>query len=538
MPRFVVAIILSYVVLLLSWPAVAQVPATLPDVATPEELLAQLEEAGVVEEDEFAFQGTFDPIEQDGPSVVELLDEPVRDVIVAATISVEALQRGELAICQFNVRDVGVNQFIGLGLTTLSLDPALFISNSPNQPLSFLPVAGEVGQAQRLVATVIRDEVNFWMGGELLLENEPVQLAPGTLNVQIAEDTACALEDIWLFVRAERAAETTPDPDAPADPTATLTPRAVGSAPTEAPADSPEVASATPIADASSDADDDDDAPQPSASATPQPTATSVPVVRSDTGDPAVREAIIGQLQATNIIGPVQLALEEERVALNSLDPVRYLARATSSSEFLFSANLLVNVADDSRQQCGLLARVGDDAEDFVLIGIDEAGAVFVLDRVDAEDQLERQPLNLDLSIPHNLLVVLRQDRALVYVNGRLSLSVDDLSLRDGLLGMGRFATSDVAACSLTDFWAYEITAPTVSRCELRALTNAPVRAEPDDSAVQRDTVVVGTRFDAVAQARDVSAGRWYQLPDDGGWVSEDNVIEGQGCGDLPEADE
>jgi hypothetical protein len=221
------------------------------------------------------------------------------------------------------------------------------------------------------------------------------------------------------------------------------------------------------------------------------------------------------------------------------------LAEQRPHTNFVMAGDITFTLGgNDEFETCTLVVRLNLTSnfttEDYIDVGFDNLGSVFVYDLFDASSRtgytLEFEPLFLDYDEPHHLLFFMLDDTATVFVDGELALEEIQVEERRGSYGLALVGSGAASRCDADNIWIWELDSAWRGEegvCGVSASSQINKRGGP------------GTNFEIVGQlpANEVAnvdgqtEGNdgfvWYHLTDDS-WVRSDLIEEIGVCENAP----
>jgi hypothetical protein len=218
------------------------------------------------------------------------------------------------------------------------------------------------------------------------------------------------------------------------------------------------------------------------------------------------------------------------------------IATNAARANIVLAAQMTAITGDPKQlEMCSLAARVGKaDAKGrintYMSAGFSNRGELTVIDRPVLNDDpttLLSTPLNLDLSQPHHLLLVLLDNKLTIYVDGKRVTQDVAVIERLGSYGLLLAGAGAKARCEARNLWAYQIASPSGGTCIANAPRDAIKRAQPSTKADDAGQLRAGKDTLVMQQTKGDDGRIWWGF-EDGTWVREDVVRVTGDCENIP----
>jgi hypothetical protein len=257
-------------------------------------------------------------------------------------------------------------------------------------------------------------------------------------------------------------------------------------------------------------------------------------------------EEVILELEAEEAI-PFggDLSYQEDFYSLDGTDGYVIFSSAGIAENYIMSATVEFNPSEDILEYCGIFSQVTErnttrgtettGSVDFAVARLEDGTeGIFLIDF--RSDTVEATDLgNQSVNDENNLLIIVQDGFAYMYVNGRLEFRELEIDTTRGGFGIFLFSDSASTNCIFSNIWVYNMdNASTSNDCIISASNTANKRSGPGTDFDRAGSLVAGTEILAIAQATDNDGFIWYQLEDET-WVREDVVNATGNCRALPE---
>lgn len=188
---------------------------------------------------------------------------------------------------------------------------------------------------------------------------------------------------------------------------------------------------------------------------------------------------------------------------------------------------------------CTLTTRINTDdqgtATTYIDVGLGNDGFVYIFDRFSEsqDSSLEIGPNLLNLNQPHHLLFLLIDDKATIYVDGKLEISDFTIVERSGSYGIGLLGEGPQARCEGRNIWAYAVPSARPGECVVSAGGAVNKRNGPGTNFGTAGQLPAGEEATVIGQNQASDGKTWWQL-DDESWVREDVVTAIGDCAGVP----
>src|SRR5262249_38754531 len=142
-------------------------------------------------------------------------------------------------------------------------------------------------------------------------------------------------------------------------------------------------------------------------------------------------------------------------------------------------------------------------------------------------------PETYDLSEPHNFVLVLVDDKANLFVDGKLAIQDFEVVKRPGTYGIALLGKGAKAKCEGRNIWAYQIPNSTAGDTHVSSSKTINKRSGPGTDFDSAGQLKANVETAVSGQAKGSDGLTWWQL-DDGSWVREDVVAETGDCASIP----
>lgn len=183
-------------------------------------------------------------------------------------------------------------------------------------------------------------------------------------------------------------------------------------------------------------------------------------------------------------------------------------------------------------ENCTLMSRVDYlESGHSLYVGLNNDGNVFYNDSSGFDDEAE---LELDLSKPHHILLIVADDRLTVFVNGELIFDQVEVDERGGGYALGMSGNESATRCETQDVWVYAAPPAEPDTCYTTVTRTARLREGPGTNFNQVGTQARGDFFEIIGFIEVAEDGfPWLEL-EGGGWVRGDLVSVIGTCESLP----
>jgi hypothetical protein len=254
-------------------------------------------------------------------------------------------------------------------------------------------------------------------------------------------------------------------------------------------------------------------------------------------------EAAIDELRGAGVIGDGgSLVLEQESAYIDGIGNFyQPVASVPAYSDFVMAGEVsLTTGSDENYESCGIEGRVQVDRFGSTSIwleaGLDSESTAYYADAMTSLDECHALVLadEVDFNQPHHFLMVVQNDRMMVYMDGRLIGKNLPVENRSGTFAITLFGEGTQSRCDARDIWVYEVPYIEPGACEITAISNARKRTGPGTGFSQSGLLVQGASQAASVYSLDGNGTRWWQL-DDETWVRDDLVNAAGECSNIPE---
>jgi hypothetical protein len=256
-------------------------------------------------------------------------------------------------------------------------------------------------------------------------------------------------------------------------------------------------------------------------------------------------QAAIDELQELAIIGEGgSLVFEEDEAFFTGQGFVfTPMGRRSPHPNIVMAGEIHFTSASAEYEDCSLLARVvnpsGGTVNTYLQVGFDNSRDVFYYDSLGTEESTVYQllPMELDLTVPHHLLMVVSEEFLTVYVDGqRIFDNVQINAERAGTYGIALLGQHRDSRCEGRNIWVYEFPIADTVECVVRSANTINKRSGPGTNFVGNGILTPQETPQAIAQTIGADGFIWWQL-DDETWVRDDIVsVEGD-CENVPQAE-
>lgn len=152
-----------------------------------------------------------------------------------------------------------------------------------------------------------------------------------------------------------------------------------------------------------------------------------------------------------------ETVFEENRIRFEDDDEIFIVFDTPELTDFVMSATLQIDDVDDDEYTFCLLTFRDDIDDGFLAVGVTSFATIDLYDILFDED--DSLPIGIDdhdsdVDDEVHVLVLALEDEVTIYVDGELMFEEDDISVRDGVLGLLR---SDDVECDADDVWIVEL---------------------------------------------------------------------------------
>ena len=256
-------------------------------------------------------------------------------------------------------------------------------------------------------------------------------------------------------------------------------------------------------------------------------------------------QAAIDELQELGIIGDEgSLVFEEDEAFFTGQGFVfTPMGRRSPHPNIVMAGEIHFTSASPEYEDCSLLARVvnpsGGTVNTYLQVGFDNSQDVFYYDSLGTEASTVYQmlPMELDLTVPHHLLLVVAEEFLTVYVDGQRVFDRVQINLeRAGTYGIALLGNNRASRCEGRNIWVYEFSVENIGVCLVSSTATINKRTGPGTNFVGNGVLSPQEIRQAIAQTVGADGFIWWQL-DDETWVRDDIVsVEGD-CANIPQAE-
>lgn len=216
------------------------------------------------------------------------------------------------------------------------------------------------------------------------------------------------------------------------------------------------------------------------------------------------------------------------------------LASDTPRQNIVMGGELTFTTGDtDDQEFCALTARIvrsaGGDATSFINVGLLNDGYIALADSASPASQIvvETSSAPVDLSEPHDFLILLIDDKATVFVDGVRVIDEFTVHVGSGTYGISLLGAGSGVKCEGRNIWAYQVVSSTPGVCLVTANKAVNQRSGPGTDFDISGQLAAGQAASVAGQARDDDGQTWWQLGEDA-WVRSDVVIAVGDCVNVP----
>jgi hypothetical protein len=277
--------------------------------------------------------------------------------------------------------------------------------------------------------------------------------------------------------------------------------------------------------------------------ATGRPASSSVPAAQLAAYDRPLNEAI-SELETLGIVpaGGSEIFREPYAFFEGTGSWFTPLASHKPFTHIIMGGSLNLRAGNTSGlETCGLLARIapssGSTTTTFLEVALDNSGRLFAVDTVNGEVSTVRIASGeVELDVPHHLLITVLRDKATVYLDGRRVLQDVPVQERAGTYGIALHSEDAGARCEGTDIWGWEVddVVDFGEQCGVRAASTVNLRSGPGTRFERAGALETGQTALVTGQTTDAEGFVWWQL-ESGSWVRSDVVGTGGSCAHVPQ---
>ncbi|MEO8610183.1 MAG: hypothetical protein ABI690_19975 [Chloroflexota bacterium] len=193
----------------------------------------------------------------------------------------------------------------------------------------------------------------------------------------------------------------------------------------------------------------------------------------------------------------------------------------------------------DELETCTLTSRIDTNSKGtavtYLDVGLVNDGRVFILDKFSesADPNTAVGTETVDMSEEHNFVLLVVDDKANLFVDGKLQIQDFEVVKRPGTYGIALLGKGKNAKCEGRNIWAYQIPASTNGECTVNSTKNINKRGGPGTSFDSAGQLKAGVDAVVIGQAKGSDGLTWWEL-DDESWVREDVVTETGDCTSIP----
>ncbi len=216
------------------------------------------------------------------------------------------------------------------------------------------------------------------------------------------------------------------------------------------------------------------------------------------------------------------------------------LASNQPRKNIVFAGELTYTVGDTNEFEiCSLTSRINTNnqgsATTYVDMGLLNDGSVAIVDRFSENESsnFTVSTFTVDLDESHHLMLVMIDDIAHVYVDGRLAITGFQVDERAGSYGIALTGKGPDARCEGRDIWAYQVPSSTPGECTVSSSRNVNKRSGPGTNFSSPGQLSAGEEAVVIGQTLGGDGQTWWQLEDES-WVREDVVTATGDCAGVP----
>ncbi len=451
-----------------------------------DEIIEQLHDSGYIDEDDgdLFFEDSRVRFEDDEEFFIPFDNDEITDFVMAATLQMEPVLDDDYEFCMLTFRDDFDDGFLGAGiddLETVVLFDRVFDSDE-DAYIDSDEHGEDVDEEIHIIIIALDDEVTIYADGELVIEEDDLSVREGVVGLFRTEETDCDADDVWVWEIENSGSNNSSS-------------------------------SSSSSSDLPEEIDDYDGA----------------------------SEDVIDQLIDAGILGSGNAFLFGEDYTFIGASGSTFfpLGRGRNRTDVVLGGELTFNAQSSDYEQCGLMLRLDDTrdpTEDFLIVGIDSDGDLFMRNNSSSEDVIiDYVTLGLDVGDPHHLIMIARGETLAVYVNGELVLEDFEIYEERGIFGIGQFTDSLSSECTGRNIWVYDTPFFEPGVCNVLASGNVNKRSGPGTDTDRAGQMSSGETLQVEAQTEPGDGYIWYEL-EDGTYVREDIISLVGDCNDIEEA--
>lgn len=452
-------------------------------------IIEQLDDSGYIDENdgEIVFEDrriNFDDVDD---RAIFFEDINNTDFVMAATLQFDVPSNTDFGFCMLTFRDTP-DGFLGVGFD--NVENIILLDNvyeSDDDVVAGVEARGEdYDEEMHLIIIALDEEITVYANGDLVFEEDDLNVRSGFFSLFRSEDSDCEAEDLWIW-EMERS----------------------GRSPTN-----------------------DDRVSESSASGL---------LDEIDNYDGA-SEDVIAQFVEVGILGTGNAFLFGEDYAFIGASGSTFtsLGRNRNRTDVVMAGELTFDSQSNNYERCGLLLRVDDTrdpVEDFLWVGIDSEGDLAIQNntRSGRNDSSSFVEMDLDLDESQHLIMIARGDTLDIYVNGELTVVEFEISEVRGIFGVAQFSDSTASTCEARNIWVYDTPFFEEGVCNVVASGTVNKRIGPGTTFDRDGQMNAGETLEVETQTDGDDGFIWYEL-EDGSYVREDIISLVGDCADIEEA--
>lgn len=453
-------------------------------------IIEQLDDSGYLDEDDGSlfYEDNRLRFEEDDELFIQFDDDEITDFVMAATLQMKPADTGDYEFCMLTYRDNFDEGYLGSGIDvveTVVLYDVIFDSDDDSL-IEREDHDEDVDEEIHLIIIALDDEITVYQDGELVIEEDDLTVREGVVGLYRSEETDCDADDVWVW-EIEGVEHSSSNSD-------------------------------------SDDSNDSDESSLPSE------------IENYD----AASESVIQQFIEAGVLGSGNAFLFGEDYTFIGASGSSFfpLGRGRNRTDVVLGAQLTFNAQSSNYEQCGLILRLNDardPAQDFLLVGIDSDGDLFIQNSsFDDDDTFDFVSLDVDVDDPHHLILLARGDKLDVYVDGELVLEDYSVYEERGIFGIGQFTDSTASECTARNLWVYDTPFFEPGVCNVLASGTVNKRSGPGTDNDRAGQMSSGETLEVVSQTEGSDGYIWYELEDDS-YVREDIISIVGDCNDIEE---
>ncbi|MGB7339072.1 MAG: SH3 domain-containing protein [Phototrophicaceae bacterium] len=461
-----------------------------------EDIIEQLADDGYINEDEGELVLEENRIRFDDDDAIFILfdTDAITDFVMSVTLQIDDVDEDEFAFCMVTFRDTVDEGFLAAGVSsfsTVNLYDSIFDNEDDSSLIDFVEHGGDVDDDFHLTVVALDDEVTVYVDGELVFAEDDLSVRIGDLGLLRTLGADCDADDLWIWEIDNSASGTAFDGKN----------------------SDPDEATNSEVVELPEEIDDFD----------------------------GTSESVIAQFEAAGVIGSGNAFLFGEDFAFIGASGSSFtsLGRNRNRTDVILAGEVTFDSESSDYEQCGLLVRVDDSRDpvlDFLFIGVDSDGDVFIQNNSQEEDgTFDFIPIGVDLDDSHHFIIVARGDRLAIYLDGELILADYPIYEVRGIFGIAQISDSVDSSCEGRNIWVYDTPFFEPGVCNVLATGNVNQRSEPTTSSDIAGQLSSGESLEVVSQTEPGDGFIWYELEDDS-YVREDIISLVGDCNNLDES--